>query len=350
MMTNTNLSGVQLAAALAEQVYRRNSNDIPVTLTELGATPLTVTPADPNQFATDRSTVDNATYYYTPRGFVGEVVQKDGVVYVVFRGTDSSESFFNGLKKAAANGFNQTATDPSRLSDLGDWTNNVLLALGTSQETQLDDALALTRAAEAAAGGGPVVVVGQSLGGGLAGLVAAIENLPGYAIAPAAFQNQLAVEAQEYAFSQFNFNLALIPLGVAEDFFSNTRDGQTKYLEANGYDTTTIAAFFALADQTFGQYLTNLRKNLQVYSITGEVLSDGIGFLSALVGGVQFNVPRTLAADPPRLRPSHFSLLPRSRLLARHLALKDAPCTNIAIGCHADASRRLLLLHTGARA
>jgi hypothetical protein len=36
-MTDTALTQLQLAAALAEEIYRRNENDIPITLDDLGA-------------------------------------------------------------------------------------------------------------------------------------------------------------------------------------------------------------------------------------------------------------------------------------------------------------------------
>ncbi|MCC6780860.1 MAG: hypothetical protein IT537_30160 [Hyphomicrobiales bacterium] len=100
-MANNQLPEIQLAAALAEEVYRRNLKDIPIKLADLG-----VTPRDFDQLTgfqrVDGSDSGGGVYYYTNRGFVGEVVVKAGIFYVVFRGTDSSEGFIAGAAKALA--------------------------------------------------------------------------------------------------------------------------------------------------------------------------------------------------------------------------------------------------------
>ncbi len=83
-----------------------------------------------------------------------------GTIYVVFRGTDSG---------------------------LTDFTQaNSPLGFGTFARTQLDDAIALTKAAIAANGGNTanIVVTGHSLGGGLAGLVSAALGLQSYLFDP----------------------------------------------------------------------------------------------------------------------------------------------------------------------
>jgi hypothetical protein len=250
-MSSADLSGIQLAAALAEEVYRRNPNDLPITLANLTGT--SAVPLDPPPGLSVAAGADGSIYYYSSRGFVGQVVLKDNTLYVVFRGTDASSSFLDGFSKAAASGFDQTAIDASHLSDLGDFTSDLLLGQGTARQTQLDDALALTRAAEAEANarGKQVVVVGQSLGGGLAALVSAMANVPGYAIDPAPFQNQLSAAADRSAFAQSDFNVPLIPDGLSPDFFANSPDNQRKILEANGYADSVIDNFFALASATF---------------------------------------------------------------------------------------------------
>jgi hypothetical protein len=172
MMTDAALTQLELTAALAEEIYRRSASDIPIKITDLGVQDAKIGPL--SGFAANQSP-DGAIFYYTVRGFVGQVVQQGNTLYVVFRGTDSAGTFTDGFTQAAASNFSETAPDPARQSDLGDFANDVLLGLGTGQQTQLDDALALTQAAkvQAAAQGLQVVVVGQSLGGGLAGLVSA---------------------------------------------------------------------------------------------------------------------------------------------------------------------------------
>lgn len=288
------LTQIQLVAALSEQVYNRNASDDPITLRDLGVTPLAL----PNlsSFGTFQSNGSaGSTLYYTSHGFVGEVVQTDSTVYVVFRGTDISGSFPSGFNAALSAGLNQTASDPSGMNDLGDLSNDILLGQGTGQQTQLDDALALTQAAKANAGGKQVVVVGQSLGGGLAGLVSAIADVPAIAIDPAPFQNQLSVAADEAAFSQMGFNQpALFPDGVSSDFFSNSDDNQRRILEANGYSDVDIDQYFTLAQAKFGELFANLQSNLTAYSVTGEILSSGIGLLGSFLGGATpFSVSST---------------------------------------------------------
>jgi Ca2+-binding RTX toxin-like protein len=301
-MSTSGLSGIQLAAALAEQIYHRNTTDDPITLGQLGLG--TVDLGKVSGLTSDDS-VDGTTYY-SPRGFVGEVVETSDTVYVVFRGTDISGSFLSGFQAAESAGLNQNAVDPSGVNDLGDISNDILLGQGTGQQTQLDDALALTRAAEANAGGKKVVVVGQSLGGGLAGLVSAIENVPAIAIDPAPFQNQLSIAADESAFAQMGFaQPALFPDGTSEDFFSNSPDNQRKILEANGVDDSTIDQYFAVAAAKFGTFLANLQNNLHAYSVTGEILSSAIGLLGTFVGGASpFIAAQTQTAIDVGVSPS----------------------------------------------
>jgi hypothetical protein len=111
-MSNTNLSELQLVAALAEEIYRRNGDDIPITLSELDATAVNVDAIA----GLTQATGSGAVYYYSSRGFVGEIVEKGNTVYVVFRGTDSAESFLKGALKADIN--NQYKEDLERKSDL----------------------------------------------------------------------------------------------------------------------------------------------------------------------------------------------------------------------------------------
>jgi hypothetical protein len=290
MMAGAALTQLQLAAALAEQIYRRNANDLPIQPgDDLNVQGVAV--GNLNGFATSE-TSDGLTYYYTARGFVGQVVTDGDTLYVVFRGTDAASSFLDGFSEALASGLNQTALDPSKQSDLGDFVNDLLLGLGTTQITQLDDALTLTRAAEAqaAAKGQQVVVVGQSLGGGVAGLVSAIENVPGYALDPAPFDNQLAIVAEERALTQSNLNLGQVPLSV---LLSASQDGQKSILLENGNSLADITQYFGLASAILAKFHANLLLNLFTASVTGEVLTSGIPGIALYLGGArQFAVAR----------------------------------------------------------
>jgi hypothetical protein len=116
----------------------------------------------------------------------------DGTIYVVFRGTD----FFG----------NPALVIPSEL----DYTDgNIPLALGTPSNTQLEDAMALTQAAIAAAGGKPVVVTGHSLGGGLAGLVSGLLGLKSYLFDPMPFANSLKPAAALFAWTDNGLPLSI---------------------------------------------------------------------------------------------------------------------------------------------
>ncbi len=76
-------SRAEIAAALAEQVYRRASQDQALTDGEIGAVAETdLAPAGLKQ--------SDDYFYNDSTGFVGRVVDVGGTVYVVFRGTDMS--------------------------------------------------------------------------------------------------------------------------------------------------------------------------------------------------------------------------------------------------------------------
>jgi hypothetical protein len=131
------LDDLEVAAALAEEIYRRNSQDQPIALGDVA----TNSKNDPNVVAPTSLTPKDGFYYDDATGFVGQVVDANGKIFVVLRGTD----FEGGLTGV-------------------DFTDgNLPLALGTFNNTQLDDAIALTKAAIEAANGKTVVVTGHSL-------------------------------------------------------------------------------------------------------------------------------------------------------------------------------------------
>jgi hypothetical protein len=178
-----------IAAALAEQSYRRAAADQQIQDGDIGASGVSLSPIGLQQDGT------SAFYYNNATGFVGRVVIANGKVFVAFRGTDMAGGISDLL--AAKVGFERTSAIDVKDFDYA----NSPLSFGTSSASQLDDALALTRAAKtfAASQGMELVVAGQSLGGGLAGLVSAIENVKSYLIAPAPFQNQLEIQATLFA-------------------------------------------------------------------------------------------------------------------------------------------------------
>jgi len=172
-------------------------------------------------------TRDNGYYYNNDTGFVGQIVEANGKIFVVFRGSDLSSGFGDAISAFFSDP--EPGGDASTV-DAQDWSDNHKLGTGTIEYTQLDDALALLRYAKANSGGQEIVVTGQSLGGGLAVLATAIESqreiqntdtpdqlVKAYAIAAAPFNQQLAVEASLLALEKEGIALSNIrgDLGAA---------------------------------------------------------------------------------------------------------------------------------------
>ena len=196
-------------AALAEMAYRRDSlNDQALSISDIdaitslnstvqlpdSAKPVFVTGPD---FQNLGNLLTDGIYYYSERGFVGTIVRVGDKFVVIFRGTDTTLSGWSSVVAVATG--NDTTPDGS-IIDLQDSDSNKRLGEGTTGVSQWDDARALTeKAIQLAIDAGftkdAVVVVGQSLGGGLVGLASAILGVEGHAIAPAPFENQLKIEA-----------------------------------------------------------------------------------------------------------------------------------------------------------
>jgi len=79
-MPNTNLTELQLVAALAEEIYRRNADDIPITLDDLGVAAVNSSTLGSIAGLTDVAG-SGAIYYYSSRGFVGEIVENGDTNY-----------------------------------------------------------------------------------------------------------------------------------------------------------------------------------------------------------------------------------------------------------------------------
>lgn len=306
---NASLAGIQLAAALAEEIYRRGTGDDPISISsDLGASAINHGILPGLELV---STSSGDQYYYSSKGFVGRVVEKDGTVYVVFRGTDAVESFATGVRRADSNGAlsDIEILDQTGMSDFGDWATNVHLgAYGAISGTQLDDALLLTRAAKQYAldQGLEVKVVGQSLGGGLAGLVSAIEDVEGYAIAPAPFKTQLSVEATIKTLSQYGITRqdilgwqTFIYIGAGgSEYISplqGLRDGgpalqEILRLNMPQWSESQIDNILAMRDDQIVLLNARTFNNLEVHTIDGEILSSGLGALGPLGGANHFTI------------------------------------------------------------
>ncbi len=282
------LTDLQVAAALDEQVYRRAAGDQPLSDGDIGATGISVGVSGLTQ---DGNT---AYYYNNATGFVGRIVQANGKVFVVLRGTDMAGSLADIL--AAEAGYNS-----SNSIDINDFNfANLPLGRGTTGVTQYDDALALTQAALAIAGSRQVVVTGQSLGAGLAGLVSANLNLESYLIAPAPFQNQLDIQATLFALQKNGIPLSDLKSGTATvDDTVLVAGGQSlrNWIHAfrPQYDSS-MDAVIADATSRLAVLENNLRARAHVYSNVGEALtSTGAGSVGGFVSAFadKFNISRT---------------------------------------------------------
>ena len=328
MSNNHSLTKLQISAALCEEIYRRSNSDDPLNISNLGLKSLDFEENSKIKELT-LNISENDHYYYSTKGFVGRVVTDEATkqMYVVFRGTDSAESFLAGATKAISKGALNDLTvrnDPeSNLSDLGDWgTNSLLGAYGTLKETQLEDALALTRAAKAIAerDGYELNITGQSLGGGLAGLVGAIEEVNTIVFAPAPFHKQLIVESTLKSILKNTKNLTnanIENIDFNKEYINSNWTPYEYYVNGSPRYLTIENAILSDSES----YLINILKNnipgitteeinkilidrnyllavfdsyVKVHTIKGETLSDGIaGGLGSLIGSTQMTNMRT---------------------------------------------------------
>src|SRR5262249_40512688 len=131
------LTQAQIAAALCENVYRRSDNDQPLSLTDINAeaSDVNLSDASPQGLTTDGS----GYWYDNSTGFVGRVVDVNGTVYVVFRGTDwgtggtvTKDQIVSAIRSAGTAG-------PIGAIDPLDFTRaNLILGTGTAIGTQWD--------------------------------------------------------------------------------------------------------------------------------------------------------------------------------------------------------------------
>ncbi len=172
-MTVVRPTGVALYAALAEQIYRRDNRDQALADGDIFGQGQFAQ----GGFATQQTglSLNGDGFYYQEgpdNGFVARVVKVESTYIIVYRGTDLSGS----QAELAAD---QLGFKNSERVDSGDFDSNLALGPGTWDRTQLDDAVALADAVidRAAQDSSNVIVVGQSLGGGLAGLMAGCDGM-----------------------------------------------------------------------------------------------------------------------------------------------------------------------------
>lgn len=156
-MTDQNI--VATAAALAEMIYARTDSDQAVTVADINQVtgsailPDIITVGD---ILASGAILGTNNYYYGSNGFVGAIYQQGETYYVVLRGSDaggSSESVELGWDLLTGTGELSGSDEVDRF----DWNQNSVIgwadSLAAFEHTQVDDAMALARAALALAGG-----------------------------------------------------------------------------------------------------------------------------------------------------------------------------------------------------
>lgn len=158
---------------------------------------------------TDHNNTDNS--YYLPDGFSVSTSRLDASTGFYAR------SYTNANEVVVS--FRGTEFD-----SFADWKNNVLIGLGIDnagnpieEASQASQALlfALEQKAIAEEQGKTFTVVGHSLGGGLAGIVAAVLDVPGYGFDPAPFGEYISGNVVERTFLKV-FIASLKALGMPE--------------------------------------------------------------------------------------------------------------------------------------
>ena len=246
-----------------------------------------------------------------PNGFSAFVINDNGQYTIVFRGTDlagDDAATLGSYAQASLNPFANSPLDVTRqdgddiLVDGGDTISNLRLGQGVfdsdqpaDEPTQWQTAQVLVEFILSIPGVMPedVTVVGQSLGGGLAGLAAAVYGLEGFLFGPAPFQNQLIDHARENALEDV--------LEMYSDAFSGPLEGE---LLASAIETDPTGAsflnlgdlglageirsrFFSVRDTLLSQYnnhIDDMSENGSVFisSVEGEFTTNHEGFQSAL--------------------------------------------------------------------
>ncbi len=317
-MTVTQPTGTALYAALSEQVYNRDGTDQAFTDQDLfGSGNAGFSGVDvAGLIKTDDG------YYYNKdtsdpgdlgNGFAARVVKQGEKYIITFRGTDLAGELID----IAAGQLGWTDETPgTSVVDNRDFDTNFALGAGEFGPTQLDDALRLVDAILAQEGVGPedVVVTGQSLGGGLAGLVTALRGVEGHAFAPAPFKKQLNIEAQKAAVhfvSETSTTLGGFAEAFNTDFFNLTIEEQAAVLATLDQGDPVIpnavkylvSGFQSQAVEIKNAFLNNVAEweaifssntaNLTVNSIAGEALSAGILGAILDLGAEHFKDPTT---------------------------------------------------------
>ena len=217
-------------------------------------------------------------YYNDATGFVGHVAQVGNKIYVSYRGTDLAGGMGTALG-AALEAKIKVGWGDSDYVDHRDFDTNVRLGSGTTLPSQLDDALVLYDMAaryaaqqESSAPGTTfqVIVSGQSLGGGLSGLVSGITGAEGYGIDSAPFLNQFRALAITQAAHLLPSNV------VIDDAFVGLTDASISFKLhfQYGIDAAKILEFLNEYSEIQDDYFHNFGNKYHMVFLEGEALNS----------------------------------------------------------------------------
>jgi Ca2+-binding RTX toxin-like protein len=298
----------QIAAALCEQVYRRADAEQQIENAEFegaGLGTVTNVPVTDAQAASMGLTLNEGFLYNYNTGFVGRLVEANDKIFVVYRGSDLSGGLFD-IAIPFLFGDAEAANVPAGLADPLDWGNNGALTSGTLAHTQLDDALNLLQFAKTLPGNKHVVVTGQSLGGGLAGLAVAVENaretflsggstadlVDGFAVAAAPFNNQLYIEASFLALEAFGIGKDVVRGwtynggSALASLRTNLSTGFAAVVDVNSeLSEEQITAAVAIREQILSSWMNGINDDdrgpdnigidrLEIHRIDGEAIME----------------------------------------------------------------------------
>lgn len=239
------LSLTAMYAALADNVYQRNANDVPLPLDVItGGPTIRILPKATDLSAANLVQDPNTGMIYSgsQSGFAAEVLRINGRFVVVFRGTDTDNS-----------------------TDKGDISADITLGSGGVLGGQIADMQHLMSIVNSLTGAaGNVTIVGQSLGGGLALLAGATYGVETYAYDPAPFASELATLAMQAA-----AKAAGVPDNLLNEMPFLTDDTITDW---QNHATSN----FVTSSQTYyQQFISNLANNslIHAYRVDGEFLS-----------------------------------------------------------------------------
>lgn len=258
---------LSIDAGLAEWVYHRAVTDQGLSLGDISSTLNTVTFEQKVLAQYGFRLGSDGFIYNIADGFTAAVVQEQTTknYTIVYRGTDAGD---------AGDANNADARDRDQDSLLG--------GPGTLAPNQATDAINLADAvlALATAQGRDVHVVGQSLGGGLAALVAAARGVSASLFAPAPFTPQLSPLAIQNALALDQLTIPDLATANYTISVSLTSGGRTvgdavKRL----YDEPTYERFLNTYNSLIAQYGININSDrVAVYRNQGEILTTDLAY------------------------------------------------------------------------